>query len=98
MHFISIELALRDHLSYVTTFHCSLGTSRKTGLTVISSCDMTFSLQVFQDLGTEILQAAFEGYNACVLAYGQTSTGKTYTMTGIQVRQCVTEQYVGKEY
>jgi hypothetical protein len=21
-----------------------------------------------------------------------------YTMTGIQVRQCVTEQYVGKEY
>jgi hypothetical protein len=31
---------------------------------------MTFSLQVFQDLGTEILQAAFEGYNACVLAYG----------------------------
>jgi hypothetical protein len=59
----------------------------------ISSCDMTFSLQVFQDLGTEILQAAFEGYNACVLAYGQTSTGKTYTMTGIQVRQCVTEQW-----
>ena len=59
---------------------------------------MTFSLQVFQDLGTEILQAAFEGYNACVLADGQTSTGKTYTMTGIQVRQCVTEQYVGKEY
>lgn len=41
--------------------------------------------QVFQDLGTEVLQAAFEGYNACVLAYGQTSTGKTYTMTGIRV-------------
>ncbi|XP_071162828.1 uncharacterized protein [Mytilus edulis] len=39
---------------------------------------------VFQDLGTEVLQAAFEGYNACVLAYGQTSTGKTYTMTGIR--------------
>ncbi|KAK3094106.1 hypothetical protein FSP39_024188, partial [Pinctada imbricata] len=37
---------------------------------------------VFQDLGTEVLQAAFEGYNACVFAYGQTSTGKTYTMMG----------------
>lgn len=37
---------------------------------------------VFQDLGTEILQAAFEGYNACLFAYGQTSTGKTYTMMG----------------
>lgn len=37
---------------------------------------------VFQDLGTEILQAAFEGYNACLFAYGQTSTGKTFTMMG----------------
>ncbi|KAL5008864.1 hypothetical protein ScPMuIL_014445 [Solemya velum] len=37
---------------------------------------------VFQDLGTEVLQAAFEGYNACVFAYGQTSTGKTHTMMG----------------
>jgi hypothetical protein len=44
-----------------------------------------FSFQVFQDLGTEILQAAFEGYNACLFAYGQTSTGKTYTMMGSQV-------------
>ncbi|XP_060080344.1 uncharacterized protein LOC132559734 [Ylistrum balloti] len=39
---------------------------------------------VFQDLGTEVLQAAFEGYNACLFAYGQTSTGKTYTMMGGQ--------------
>lgn len=41
--------------------------------------------QVFQDLGTEILQAAFEGYNACLFAYGQTSTGKTFTMMGTRV-------------
>ncbi|XP_069119081.1 uncharacterized protein [Argopecten irradians] len=39
---------------------------------------------VFQDLGTEVLQAAFEGYNACLFAYGQTSTGKTHTMMGRQ--------------
>ncbi|KAJ8309148.1 hypothetical protein KUTeg_014022 [Tegillarca granosa] len=38
--------------------------------------------EIFQDLGTEVLDAAFEGYNTCVLAYGQTSTGKTYTMMG----------------
>ncbi|XP_014777436.1 uncharacterized protein LOC106874278 isoform X1 [Octopus bimaculoides] len=37
---------------------------------------------VFQDLGTEVLEAAFDGYNACMFAYGQTSTGKTYTMMG----------------
>ncbi|RUS86536.1 hypothetical protein EGW08_005675 [Elysia chlorotica] len=29
-----------------------------------------------------LLQAAFEGYNACMFAYGQTGTGKTYTMMG----------------
>lgn len=44
-----------------------------------------FCFKVFQDLGTEVLQAAFEGYNACLFAYGQTSTGKTYTMMGPQV-------------
>ncbi|CAH1792279.1 unnamed protein product, partial [Owenia fusiformis] len=38
--------------------------------------------QIFQDLGTEVLEAAFEGYNACVFAYGQTGTGKTHTMMG----------------
>lgn len=32
-----------------------------------------------------MLEAAFEGYNACVVAYGQTSTGKTYTMMGHHV-------------
>ena len=39
-------------------------------------------LQVFQDIGNEVLDALFDGYNACVLAYGQSGTGKTYTMIG----------------
>ncbi|KAK6997914.1 StAR-related lipid transfer protein 9, partial [Biomphalaria glabrata] len=38
--------------------------------------------QIYQDMGTEILQDAIEGYNACMFAYGQTGTGKTYTMMG----------------
>ncbi|KAK2550750.1 Kinesin-like protein KIF16B [Acropora cervicornis] len=38
--------------------------------------------QVFSDLGQGVLDAAFEGYNACLFAYGQTSAGKTYTMMG----------------
>ncbi|XP_071963313.1 uncharacterized protein [Antedon mediterranea] len=37
---------------------------------------------VYQDLGTEILDASFAGYNACLFAYGQTGSGKTYTMMG----------------
>ena len=39
-------------------------------------------LQVFEDLGYDVVQAAYEGYNACVFAYGQTGSGKTYTMMG----------------
>ncbi|XP_053404539.1 uncharacterized protein LOC123566392 isoform X3 [Mercenaria mercenaria] len=38
--------------------------------------------KVFEDLGTEVLKAAFDGFNACVFAYGQTGTGKTHTMMG----------------
>ncbi|XP_074944367.1 kinesin-like protein KIF16B isoform X5 [Phalacrocorax aristotelis] len=37
---------------------------------------------VFRNLGTDVLQSAFEGYNACVFAYGQTGSGKSYTMMG----------------
>ncbi|XP_072437625.1 kinesin-like protein KIF16B isoform X1 [Chiloscyllium punctatum] len=38
--------------------------------------------RVFKDLGTDVLKAAFEGYNACIFAYGQTGSGKSYTMMG----------------
>lgn len=41
--------------------------------------------KVFSDLGTPVLNSAFEGYNACVFAYGQTGSGKTYTMMGTEM-------------
>ncbi|CAH1112604.1 unnamed protein product [Psylliodes chrysocephalus] len=37
---------------------------------------------VYNDLGKEVIDCAFEGYNACVFAYGQTGSGKTFTMMG----------------
>ncbi|CAL1542431.1 unnamed protein product [Lymnaea stagnalis] len=37
---------------------------------------------VFNCLGREILERAFEGYNGCIFAYGQTGSGKSYTMMG----------------
>lgn len=37
---------------------------------------------VFDALGVDILDNAFEGYNACIFAYGQTGSGKSYTMMG----------------
>ncbi|XP_034249047.1 kinesin-like protein KIF13A isoform X2 [Thrips palmi] len=38
--------------------------------------------EVFDSLGRDILENAFEGYNACIFAYGQTGSGKSYTMMG----------------
>ncbi|XP_023259225.1 kinesin-like protein KIF16B isoform X3 [Seriola lalandi dorsalis] len=46
------------------------------------SCAFVSQERVFRDLGTDVLKAAFEGYNACVFAYGQTGSGKSYTMMG----------------
>ncbi|CAF4866814.1 unnamed protein product [Pieris macdunnoughi] len=48
------------------------------------SADNNFATQeqVFSDLGLDVIDSAFEGYNACVFAYGQTGSGKTFTMMG----------------
>ncbi|XP_031735561.1 kinesin-like protein KIF1C [Anarrhichthys ocellatus] len=40
--------------------------------------------QVYKDIGEEMLLHAFEGYNVCIFAYGQTGGGKSYTMMGKQ--------------
>ncbi|PFH37453.1 putative Chromosome-associated kinesin KLP1 [Besnoitia besnoiti] len=50
--------------------------------------------KVFNDIGKDVLNNAFEGYNACLFAYGQTGAGKSYSMVGygankgIVVRAC----------
>ncbi|XP_038572653.1 kinesin-like protein KIF1A isoform X16 [Micropterus salmoides] len=41
-------------------------------------------MQVYKDIGEEMLLHAFEGYNVCIFAYGQTGAGKSYTMMGKQ--------------
>ncbi|XP_016661263.1 kinesin-like protein unc-104 isoform X9 [Acyrthosiphon pisum] len=48
--------------------------------------DPNFASQtmVYRDIGEEMLQHAFEGYNVCIFAYGQTGAGKSYTMMGRQ--------------
>lgn len=38
--------------------------------------------RVYNDLGRELLDHAFNGYNCCIFAYGQTGSGKSYSMMG----------------
>lgn len=37
---------------------------------------------IYDDVGAPMLRDALEGYNGCVLAMGQTGTGKSYTLSG----------------
>ncbi|CBH16778.1 kinesin, putative [Trypanosoma brucei gambiense DAL972] len=38
--------------------------------------------EVYTHVGRTVLNNTVDGYNGCILAYGQTGTGKTYTMLG----------------
>ncbi|XP_028324776.1 kinesin-like protein KIF16B [Gouania willdenowi] len=38
--------------------------------------------KIFEDIGHDVLKAAFEGFNVCIFAYGQSGSGKSYTMMG----------------
>lgn len=44
-------------------------------------CHPNFASQamIYQTLAVPLIERAFEGYNACLFAYGQTGTGKSYT-------------------
>ena len=42
----------------------------------------TDNWKYYEKTGPQLLSHFFDGYNVCLLAYGQTSSGKTYTMMG----------------
>jgi DNA replication protein DnaC len=39
---------------------------------------------VYENTAKQAVWSVLEGYNATILAYGQTGTGKTYTMEGFK--------------
>jgi len=41
--------------------------------------------QIYREVGKAVESSALSGYNACVLAYGQSGTGKTFTVLGNRV-------------
>jgi centromeric protein E len=67
----------------------------------------THTHQIYETSVKDLVHAAMEGYHTAVLAYGQTSTGKTHTMTGtakepgiipLAVRECFTHVRDKREY
>ena len=47
-----------------------------------SDSDYATQEHLHNDLGTPLLDNAFQGYNNCIFAYGQTGSGKSYSMMG----------------
>ncbi len=39
---------------------------------------------IYEDCAYSIIESVFQGYNGTIFAYGQTGTGKTFTMEGGQ--------------
>lgn len=42
-----------------------------------------FQMDIYIQTASPIIEQVLKGYNGTILAYGQTGTGKTYTMAGI---------------
>lgn len=47
----------------------------------VFDCDSTQD-QVYQNVGLPVLSNILDGFNGTIMAYGQTSSGKTHTMQG----------------
>lgn len=43
--------------------------------------------KVFKQAALPIIESVLEGYNGTIFAYGQTGTGKTHTMEGIETEE-----------
>ncbi len=43
--------------------------------------------QVYEKIGKNILDNAWQGYHCCLFAYGQTGSGKSYSMIGYGVNK-----------
>ena len=44
----------------------------------------TNQLETFERIGVDIVATAYHGYNASMFAYGQTSSGKSFSMMGVR--------------
>jgi kinesin family protein 11 len=55
----------------------------------------TTQTDVYQSVAAPVVDEALRGMNCCILAYGQTGTGKTYTMLGDMTEGGLDEGHAG---
>jgi kinesin family protein 1 len=56
---------------------------------------------VFNDIGKEVLEHIYQGYNSTIFAYGQTGAGKSYSIEGYEepglLQMCLEDIFSRKE-
>lgn len=50
--------------------------------------------KIYETLGKSLLNDIFTGYNSCLLTYGQSASGKTYTIMGTEVYKLLRNIYL----
>ena len=45
-------------------------------------CEGALQREIFETIGKDVVEKFLEGFHGCVIAYGQTGAGKTFTMQG----------------
>jgi kinesin family protein 3/17 len=50
----------------------------------LSYDEKSSQVEIYQNTAAEIITNVLEGYNGTIFAYGQTGTGKTHTMSGLE--------------
>ena len=63
----TIEIPSKNHSSYSYDHVCDDGETQE---------------EIFENVGVPVTDAFLEGYHGCLIAYGQTGAGKTFTMQG----------------
>ena len=59
--------------------------------------------EVFKDIGKEVLEQIYTGYNATIFAYGQTGAGKSFSIEGKEphckglLQMCLQDIFLKKE-
>lgn len=56
--------------------------------TVFICLTRTSQSKIYEDAFRELVDSVLDGFNGTIFAYGQTGTGKTYTMEGKQTNLC----------
>lgn len=70
---------------YIYIYIIATLTASKLGKSVLSQSFFTFvfAADIFVDASPMVI-SVLDGYNVCIFAYGQTGTGKTFTMEGTE--------------